>query len=193
MQDQITLPPLPVQDAVEFKHVPGWAGYCVGDNGTVWSCRRTFALEKGRGSSPGLGLFWKKIKPGSGGPQKRPVFTMMPKRRMFYVHRIILESFIGPCPLGMEACHGDGDVNNNRLSNLRWDTRSSNARDKVRHGTHNRGERHNLAKLTAESVRQIRIKYAAGKSTQQDIADEYGVSVASISLLINRKTWRYLI
>lgn len=53
-----------------------------------------------------------------------------------YLHRLILEAFIGPAPQGTEGCHNDGHVLNNRLSNLRWDTRSANNLDAVSHGTH---------------------------------------------------------
>lgn len=60
---------------------------------------------------------------------------------MRLVHRLVLEAFVGPCPEGMEGCHGDGDPTNNSLGNLRWDTATSNQLDKVRHGTH-----HNAAK-----------------------------------------------
>jgi hypothetical protein len=35
----------------------------------------------------------------------------------------------------MEACHNDGDPDNNVAGNLRWDTKSANARDRRRHGT----------------------------------------------------------
>lgn len=52
------------------------------------------------------------------------------------VHRLVLEAFVGPCPPGMECCHFDGDSTNNHLSNLRWDTHSSNQFDRVRHRTH---------------------------------------------------------
>lgn len=51
------------------------------------------------------------------------------------VHRLVLEAFVGPCPEGMECCHGPGGPSDNRLENLRWDTRVENARDQVRHGT----------------------------------------------------------
>lgn len=51
------------------------------------------------------------------------------------VHALVLEAFIGPRPHGLEGCHNDGDASNNRASNLRWDTRSENALDSVRHGT----------------------------------------------------------
>lgn len=46
------------------------------------------------------------------------------------VHLYVLETFVGPRPEGMQACHGDGDPANNRLSNLRWDTCSNNNLDK---------------------------------------------------------------
>lgn len=52
------------------------------------------------------------------------------------VHRLVLEAFVGPCPEGLEACHGPGGALDNRLCNLRWDTRSSNQHDAVREGTH---------------------------------------------------------
>lgn len=53
-----------------------------------------------------------------------------------YVHALVLAAFIGTRPIGQEACHNDGNPQNNRLDNLRWDSRSENARDRVRHGTH---------------------------------------------------------
>ena len=59
------------------------------------------------------------------------------RRRDSLVHRLVLEAFEGPCPEGMEACHENGDPHDNVWDNLRWDSRSSNMRDRVRHGTHN--------------------------------------------------------
>ena len=50
---------------------------------------------------------------------------------------LVAEAFIGPRPAGHECCHNDGDELNNRLDNLRWDTKSGNERDKLAHGTHN--------------------------------------------------------
>ena len=58
------------------------------------------------------------------------------KHRRFFVHRLVLMAFVGPCPEGMEACHNNGVADDNRISNLRWDTPSENIRDLVRHGTH---------------------------------------------------------
>lgn len=57
-------------------------------------------------------------------------------RRGTYVHKVVIEAFVGPCPEGMEVLHDDGDPSNNALSNLRYGTRSENLLDAVRHGTH---------------------------------------------------------
>jgi hypothetical protein len=62
-------------------------------------------------------------------------------RRHFMVHQLVALTFIGPQPQGLECCHGNGDKQDNKLGNLRYDTPSSNKRDQVRHGTHNRTSR----------------------------------------------------
>jgi hypothetical protein len=58
------------------------------------------------------------------------------KSRPRRIHRLILEAFIGPRPEGLEACHANDDPTDNRLENLRWDTRSANTYDSVRNGRH---------------------------------------------------------
>lgn len=52
------------------------------------------------------------------------------------VHRLVLLTFSGPCPDGMEGLHKDGNPANNALSNLAWGTHSENQMDQVLHGTH---------------------------------------------------------
>ncbi len=45
-----------------------------------------------------------------------------------YVHRLVAEHFIGPCPEdGMVVNHKDGDPFNNHVSNLEWATVSENS------------------------------------------------------------------
>lgn len=56
-------------------------------------------------------------------------------------HRLMLKSFIGPCPPGMVACHGNDIPSDNRLLNLRWDTPTANALDHVRSGNHNQANK----------------------------------------------------
>lgn len=57
-------------------------------------------------------------------------------KRTVSVHTLVLTAFVGPRPDGMECCHGDDDPANNHVGNLRWDTKSANQLDCVRHGNH---------------------------------------------------------
>lgn len=68
-------------------------------------------------------------------------------QKTHWVHRLVLEAFVGPCPEGMEACHGpDRDPGNNRLDNLKWGTMQDQEKDREAHGTRLRGERHGMFK-----------------------------------------------
>lgn len=63
-------------------------------------------------------------------------FNVNGRKETRRIHRLVLEAFVGPAPLGTFGCHVDGDPANNRLSNLRWDTQANNLRDVVSHGRH---------------------------------------------------------
>lgn len=52
-----------------------------------------------------------------------------------------------------------------------------------------RGERHGMAKLTTESVAQIRLRLAAGER-QRDIAASFGVSRTSVSSIGLGRYWK---
>jgi hypothetical protein len=58
------------------------------------------------------------------------------KQRSRLVHQLVLEAFAGPRPDGAVACHNNGDPTDNRSSNLRWDSASSNMLDVAQHGRH---------------------------------------------------------
>jgi hypothetical protein len=48
------------------------------------------------------------------------------KSKSKFVHRLVLETFVGPCPEGKECNHKDGVKSNPRLINLEWATSSQN-------------------------------------------------------------------
>lgn len=59
------------------------------------------------------------------------------RRINFEVHRFVCETFHGLAPSeDVETRHLNGDQLDNRSSNLTWGTKSQNACDRVRHGTH---------------------------------------------------------
>lgn len=114
--------------------VVGWEGYYeVSDHGQVRSLDRVIHGRWGRQRCQGR-LLTPGCRPRDGRRhvQLCRANSMTPR----LVYRLVLEAFVGPCPEGMEGCHNDGDASNDRLSNLRWDTKSENQRDLVRHGTH---------------------------------------------------------
>lgn len=107
------------------------------------------------------------------------------------VHLIVLETFVEPCPPGLEARHGPGGKLDASLTNLCWGTRAQNVGpDRLRDGQDNRGERHGLSKLTTEQVEDIRRRASAGE-TQQSIGDRYSITFQNVSMIVLGKTWSY--
>ena len=110
----------------------------------------------------------------------------------YSVHRLVLETFVGPCPKGLEACHNDGNPRNNHLSNLRFDTRSNNAKQRIEHGTQIMpfGEKAPGAKLKEKDIHYIRRN--SKNQTHQRLANEFDVARSTISMIISRKAWRHI-
>ena len=107
------------------------------------------------------------------------------------VHRLVLEAFIGPCPDGMQACHGDGVKTHSWLSNLRWDTPKNNCEDQRKHGHLRRGQLNGYSRLSESQVVEIRSAFAAGES-QRNLARRYGVAVKTINCIIRKETWAHV-
>lgn len=110
-------------------------------------------------------------------------------RKRFSVHRLVLSAFVRPCPKGMETCHNNGVRDNNRLENLRWDTRSNNHRDKLKHGTALQGSRHGASKLCELDVWLIRNIEGV---TQRAIAKFFEIHPTNVSVIKLRKSWRHI-
>jgi len=175
----------------QWKDVPSWEGwYQVSDEGRVRSltrrsnCGKSTAIYKGRILKTGL------LEAG----YDTVVLSQPGRRAHTYVHRLVAAAFIGPCPPKLEVCHNNGKRTDNRLENLRYDTRQNNAFDRLKHGTMPtgvavRGEDNASAILTDAAV--ITIRAIEGKTLQQ-IAGRYGVSISTISLVRNRKIWRHI-
>lgn len=114
--------------------VPGYEGvYEVSDHGSIRSLDRIVYAGQGRTRrSAGRVLAPYAAKSGHLSVNLKKNCEGGTKQ----VHQLVLAAFVGPCPDGMEVCHNNGDAADNRLPNLRYDTRKSNVADTLRHGTH---------------------------------------------------------
>lgn len=116
----------------EWRSISGFDGYEVSDHGRVRSIKRNgYKILKSRPLTT--------IKYDHAVYPLKPSGTRITSvginfaGKTHQVHRLVLLAFRGPCPLGMEGCHNDGDAANNKLTNLRWDTHEANMEDMIRH------------------------------------------------------------
>jgi hypothetical protein len=108
-------------------------------------------------------------------------------RQSLLAHRYVCSIAHGPAN-GRQAAHSCGNKKCANKKHLRWASRSENEADKLKHGTHNRGERHSLVKLSREEVFAIR----AASGTQRDIANSFGVVQQTVSDIKLGRRWSWL-
>lgn len=110
------------------------------------------------------------------------------------VHVLACIAHHGPRPPGMEAAHGP--CHNPRCWNgrhLSWRTTAQNhGEDRLRDGTHPRGEGNPKAKLTADDVRAIRAEYARGGVSLRDLGARYGIYFTTVGAIVRRQKWAHI-
>jgi hypothetical protein len=167
-----------------FSDVWGAVGYRVGTDGSVWS--RLEKQSSGRGGiRTTLGTHWVRLVPikGQGGYLG---VTIGGGRKL--IHRLVLESFVGPCPEGMQCRHLNGNRQDNRLVNLCWGTPVENWQDRKKHGHGTKGEANPASKLTRRLVQEIRKRRAAGDLLKV-LAADYKVSVSLVGAICAGVVW----
>lgn len=139
------------------------------------------------------------LKPGLSGavPVERRYWnitlTSGKKQLQRKICRIVALAFLGPPPTPKHVvAHWNGNPQDDRVSNLRWATQSENREDSRRHGTLGIGEKAGAAKLTEAQVREIHALWAAGKHSQREIGELYGVCGGTIGDIIRGRNWGYL-
>ncbi len=182
---------LTAQTEVECRDVPGFPGYRVGIDGSLWSNRRRGRLW---GKSPTTDTYHR-----VGGSVEHTKFNVEylayflirdGKQFTKRAHKLVAEAFLGPCPDGMECRHKDGNGLNNNLENIHYGTRAENVADRDTHGTSIRGDRHPHIKVTDAQVEEIRQLAADGVSTEM-IAGRFGISKSHVHAIVKR-IWRRL-
>jgi len=158
------------------KPIRGFPGYAVTKDGRVWSTPKLGGTKSGQ---------W--LIPHSDVSGHLRVWLYRGGEKIGRaVHRLVLETYIGPCPEGMECRHLNGNPTDNNLGNLMWGTRSENQIDSVMHGT-----AANL-KLTVSDIKIIVYMHRTGLFLQREIAEIYRVTQATISDILCKRTWRHL-
>lgn len=180
------------QSTVTYRDAPGFPGYRVGDDGSVWSSSYRTGRVDGKGTAVRIGGEWrlKKQCPHRKG-YRTVTLAVEGREHRAYVHRLVLEAFVGPCPEGCECAHANGGRADNRLENLSWKTPVDNNADKVAHGTLLRGDRCPWAKLDAAAVAAILHRRAAGESCGQ-IAKTLNVRKQAVSDVCTGRRWGHL-
>lgn len=173
----------------EFRPIEGYPGYRASTFGRIQTCW-TLGIHLCDESS------WRDKKPfRMKGKHGKPRLTVMLYRgdggQNFFVHRLILMTFVGPAPDGMQCCHNDGNAENNRLDNLRWDTPLANSADSIRHGAMRRGSQHGIAKLDEERVAEIKRLRRDGQFIKA-LAKQFDVSVGTVCNIVNGKVWKHV-
>ncbi len=163
------------------KQIPEFPGYYASLDGRIWSNKRQMWLKPGVMNNPNS-------------KSKGRLFVALRKNnKSFYrtVHRLILETYVGPRPSGMECCHNNDNPADNRLENLRWDTHENNLKDRKRNGI-NQGEAVWNSKLKEFEVREIIDLYKSGLFSQRKIAKLYGVSHSTVGFILIGKNWKHI-
>lgn len=117
-----------------WKPVVGFEGlYEVSDQGRVKSLARTVTNSRGVAQEYEEKILGLEKEPRG---YVRACLSKDGKRTKRRVHVMVLESFVGPRPAGMVACHENDIGSDNRVENLRWDTQKGNIENMVRLGGH---------------------------------------------------------
>jgi hypothetical protein len=174
---------------MEIREIPGLPDYGVDRDGGLWTRRPRGPL----GGRVQGSLAWKRknLRPNPNGYIAAKAWYNGEGRR-FFVHRAVLEAFIGRCPPGMEARHLNGDRADNHLVNLAWGTGLDNAADREGHGNQPHGAESPNARLTEDQVLSIRRRYMAGGSSMLGMAREYGVGFTTVWNVVHQRTWIHL-
>jgi len=160
----------------------GWPLYEVSSHGRV---KRLID----RGNQGRVGILKPTMMLGRPGLCLREIGTG--KVRYLSVQILVCTAFHGPKPSPKHsAAHWDGNKLNNHYANLRWATHKENMRDKVRHGTQQRGEDTYNAKLTISNVDYIK-DLATMKASSTEVARMFGVARRTIEAIYVGKSWKH--
>jgi hypothetical protein len=175
-----------------WRPIDGYPGYEVSSHGRVRSLTRTVETKNGQVRLYEGQILRQRIMT-TNGIRYYMVRTWQQGIGVSHlVHVLVCTAFSGPRPSpAHQVAHWDNNSLYNRRSNLRWTTAQGNADDRARHGTVARGSRQGSSKLTEADVIAIRRALDDG-ARGIDLAEQYGVSRATISMVNTGTRWAWL-
>jgi HNH endonuclease len=113
-------------------------------------------------------------------------------RRKLGAHRAAWKLFRGEIARGLFVCHTCDVRACVNPEHLFLGTAADNAQDMIGKHRNPRGEKHPLAKLTAEQVSRIKAMLVEDRFYMTEIALQFGVSATAIWSIKSGKTWRHI-
>jgi hypothetical protein len=109
------------------------SAYEVSDTGRVRSLSRRVRLVTRQAGETTRLVPERVLRPGP--TRSGHVSVAIGKGNSRLVHQLVLEAFVGPCPSGCEVLHLNHNPADNRLSNIKYGTRSENMKMDYAAGT----------------------------------------------------------
>lgn len=109
-----------------------------------------------------------------------------------YAHRLSFEIANGKIRHGLLVLHDCDNPACVRPSHLFQGTVLENIADRDSKQRQVRGSRVNTAKVTEDSVREIRSLYSSGNYSQQSLSNRFGIRQSALSSIIRRETWTHV-
>ncbi len=106
------------------------------------------------------------------------------------VSHVVLETFVGDRPTGLQCCHNNGNRCDNRVVNLRWDTFANNMLDKIKHGKAYYGSKNPSAKINVTQAFLIKWLMSLGYFSQSEIAKRFNVTKPITRYIRDGRIWK---
>ncbi|ARD98866.1 HNH endonuclease [Lactococcus lactis RTB018] len=167
-----------------WKDIPGYEGkYQASNLGRIKSMSRMI-YSKNQSKS----FYWNSqeriLSPGRRDKCGHISVVLHNPKKSFGVHQLVMLAFEGPVPKGKCVLHSNGNPQDNRLSNLRYNTQSENILDVYRQGS--RWKRFNI-----EDIQEIRFYLFCGFKVTE-VARIFDSSHQAISKIKNGDRYKWL-
>lgn len=174
---------------VGIQEIPGFPGYGASRCGLIFSLRKALPAKLYLQKTP-KGYLKAELWRG-GKPVKR------------FVHRLVIETFVGPPPFEGAQCRHLNDVKaDNRVENLAWGSGAENMGDWVGNGYLSKsgervvflsryGESNPMSKLKTADVKTIRLELKRGASVY-GLSKRFGVSTNHIKRIRDGLSWKHV-